>query len=116
VKFGMTFIKKLEAELNNLKERSGLGLELKVVWKPRFNNELSGEVKNNIIFIYEEDEKKAIDTLQHEFLDYCVSKPIMPYKMLLNKLIQMLNDDAYRQKEEVVIGLQKLIKNNSLSF
>ena len=103
---------RLEAELKRLKSFSRLGLELKVVWKPSPDEALSGEVKNNSIYVYEVDEEKAFDTLRHEFLDYCVSQAIQPYKEVTNRLIRMINEDAYRRKERIVDGLVKLLSRD----
>ena len=100
---------RLEAELEQLKRLSGIGFELKVVWEPSPDRALSGEVKNNLIYVYEVDEQKAINTLRHEFLDYCISQAIQPYKEVTNRLIRMVNDDAYKRKERVVEALVKLL-------
>jgi len=99
----------LEAELEQLKKFSGLGLELKVLWKPSADGKLSGEVKNNLLYVYEVDKEKAVDTLRHEFLDYCVSQAIEPYKEVTNRLIRMINEEAYSQKENIIEALTKLI-------
>ena len=103
---------RLEAELRRLKMLFGLGLELKVVWKPSPDEALLGEVKNNLIYVYEADEEKAVDTLRHEFLDYCSSQAIEPYKEVTNKLIRMINEDAYKRKEKIVEALVKLLKRD----
>jgi len=103
---------RLTAELEWLQRFSGLGLELKVVWKPGPDGALSGEVKNNLIYVYEVDEEKAVDTLRHEFLDYCVSQAIQPYKEVTNRLIRMINEDAYRRKERIVETLVKLLNRD----
>jgi len=100
---------RLEAEVERLKSLLGMGLELKVVWKPSYVGTLSGEVKNNLIYVYEVDEKKAVETLRHEFLDYCISQAIQPYKEVTNRLIHMINDAAYRRKEKIVEALVKLL-------
>ncbi len=60
------------------------------------------------MYIYDESEKKALDTLRHEFFDYCISKAIQPYRQVTNTLIKLLNENAYKQKEEVVEGLRKI--------
>lgn len=104
-------MKQLEAELEWLKRFFWLGLELNVVWKPNPDGKLSGEVKNNLIYVYEVDEEKAVDTLRHEFLDYCLSQAIEPYKEVTNRLIRMINDDAYRKKEKIVNKLVKLLQS-----
>lgn len=100
---------KLEEELSKLKERVGLGPELKVIWAPNPESSLSGEVRNGTLLIYEPDEDKAIQTLRHEYIDFLVSQAIEPYKSIANKLIQLLNEIAYKRKEEIVEILAKLL-------
>jgi hypothetical protein len=100
---------KLEQELEKLKEKTGFGCELSVAWLPDQDPKLSGEVKSNTIYVYERDEEKALETLRHEFIDYVVSQAIEPYRSVANRLIQFLNEEAYRRKERVVEALVKLI-------
>jgi len=100
---------KLVEELRRLQEKLGLGYELSMVWLPDSRSKLSGEVKGNQIYIYEEDGEKAIDTLKHEFLDYIVSNTIEPYEKIANKLIGLINDEAYRRKEKLIKVLAALI-------
>ena len=104
---------RLDAELEQLKRFFGLGLELKVVWKPTPDGALSGEVKNSLIYVYEVDEEKAVDTLRHEFLDYCLSQAIVPYKEVTNRLIRVINEDAYRRKERIVKALVKFLNRDT---
>ena len=100
---------RLEVELKRLKGRSGVGHDLRVVWSPYSGSKLSGEVKGDVMYIYEPDEVRAVEVLRHEFIDYMVSQAIEPYRSVTNKLIQMLNEVAYKKKEEVVEALVKLL-------
>jgi len=99
----------LEEELEKLKRKLQMGYELKVVWLPDNNLSLAGEVKGETIFIYEEDFEKALETLRHEFLDYAISKVIEPYRKIANKLIALINEEAYKRKERLVENLRKAI-------
>lgn len=45
----------------------------------------------------------------HEFLDYCLSQAIEPYKEVTNRLISLINEDVYRRKERIVEALAKLL-------
>lgn len=99
---------KLAGELERLKKLTGLGTGLKVAWKPIADGTISGEVKNNTIYVYETEEEQAVATLHHEFLDYCISQAIEPYRQITNKLVSLLNDNAYNTKEEIVEGLVKI--------
>lgn len=101
---------KLEAELERLKRLLGLGHHLRMKWAPNNNGELAGEVKGDCIYVYEGEEKRAIETLRHEFLDHAVSQTIEPYKDIANRLILIMNEDAYRRKEKLVEHLSRLVK------
>jgi hypothetical protein len=102
---------KLVSELERLKRLTGLGPDLNVIWRPLAGGTLSGEVKDNKVYVYEAEEKKAVETLYHEFLDYCISRAIEPYRKITNKLVSLLNDNAYSTKEETVEGLAKIFCN-----
>jgi hypothetical protein len=99
----------LEEELERLKRKLSMGYELKVVWLPNDNSNLSGEVKGETIYVYEEDFNKALVTLKHEFLDYAISQFIEPYRNVTNKLVMLINEEAYRRKEKLIEKLSKLI-------
>ena len=101
---------KLEEELKRLQQISNLGLGLRVAWVPSPEKALSGEVKGNIIYIYEEDGQKAIEVLRHEVLDHLVSKAIEPYRMVTNELIKLINRDSYKKKEKIVEALCQLFE------
>jgi len=100
---------KLREELERLKAKAGLDLDLKVVLEPDAECELSGRVEGKTIYIYECDEERALDALRHEFIDYIVSRAVEPYKEAANKMIQFVNEAAYKRKEEAVEALKKLL-------
>ena len=99
----------LELQLEKLKRTMKMGYELKAFWVPNCNSKLSGEVRGNSIYIYEEDENIALETLKHEFIDYAISKVIEPYKEVTNRLIALVNENAYRRKEKLVDILVQLV-------
>lgn len=96
-------------ELERLKQKVGAGHELTVKWLPRKKLDICGEVREDCIYVYEEEEQKALETVKHEFLDYLVSKTIEPYQKIANKLIGLINDEAYSRKEKLVEILAALI-------
>jgi len=100
---------RLREELERLKSLSGLGLDLGLVWAPNSGGALSGEVKDDTIYIYEEGEGKAFRVLRHEFLDHCLSQAIDPYRRVTNSLIKLVNEDAYNRKERIVEGLGRIL-------
>ena len=105
-----SIINRLNQELSKLKSKLLLGHELKLKWIPNNNEKLSGEVKDDVIYVYDENEKEALETLRHEFLDFAISKIIEPYKEVTNKLIMLINEEAYRRKEKLVENLARLIR------
>ena len=107
-KYGLQ--KNLEDELEKLKRELCMGYELKVRWIPNCNEKFSGEVKGDVIYVYDVDEKEALETLRHEFLDYAISRVIEPYRQVTNKLIALINEDACRRKERLIEALLNLLK------
>ena len=106
-------------ELDKLRHVTGLGHELKVVWSPISSSKLSGEVKNDVIYVYEEDCTRALNVLRHEFFDYSVSRAIKPYeratafyRAMVNALIEKLGEEAYSEKEKVVEALKRIFSQS----
>jgi hypothetical protein len=110
---GKDIMGKLETELERLRRLLGLGYHLVVKWIPK-DGKLSGEVNGNCIYVYEKEEKPALETLRHEFLDYAISQAIEPYKEIANRLILMVNESAYRTKEKLVEALCRLLNETRL--
>jgi tRNA nucleotidyltransferase/poly(A) polymerase len=99
---------RLEKEFNRLSSALGVGQELRLMWSPGSSKELSGEVRDGFIYIYETDEDKAIQTLKHELLDYLItSKLIKPLVALINILIKSRETEIYCEKEKLVETLLK---------
>jgi len=100
----------LEKELQRLTMKLGLNLDLKVVWHPDKTANLSGEVKDDSIYIYEANEEKAIQTLKHELVDYLItSRIVKPLVSLLNILIKAREAEIYKEKEKIVEVFSKII-------
>jgi hypothetical protein len=65
-------LRRLERELASLKKKFQMAQELRVEWMPN-NGSKSGEVIGTSIYVYEIDQKKALDTLRHEFIEYLLT-------------------------------------------
>ncbi len=101
---------KLEKELKRLLEKLGLNEPLQVCWQPDITKDVSGEVKQKIIMIYELNEEKAFSTLKHELIDYYLtSRTITPLVGLINLLIKFIEANTYKKKEKLVNTLTELI-------
>jgi hypothetical protein len=106
----------LEKKLEILKRKLSLNDKLRVIWMSDQTNKLSGEIKDQTIFIYEPNRNKASLTLVHELVDYCVSQAIEPYKEVTNSLIKFINREAYKKKEKIVETISMLlIEENELA-
>jgi len=100
----------LEEELERLKKMLNLNPNLKVAWTPDSTKELSGEVKDNTIYIYEVEEEKAIQALRHEVVDHLItSRIVKPLVDLINLLIKAREAEIYEEKEKIVETLSKII-------
>ncbi|RLI46747.1 hypothetical protein DRO69_02410 [Candidatus Bathyarchaeota archaeon] len=101
---------KLKGELEKLKMNSGMGHELRVRWLPNPNLDRHGEVKGDVICIYDEHEERAILTLKHEFIDYHISKEIVkPLIKYINMQKCLIEDLIYSRKERLVKRILKLL-------
>lgn len=78
-------------------------------WLPKQSRSLSGEVRNGILYVYESNEEKALETLKHELVDYVLtSKIVSPLVGLVNLLIKSKEMEIYCEKEKIVDLLSKL--------
>jgi len=107
----------MEEELQRLRALFGYGWDLEISWLPGGSDCLDGEVKDDIIRIYEEDPIKAVSVLRHEFLDYLVCKAVKPYQDLvnvqrttINSVLKELQEEAHKEKEKVVEKLKAVLE------
>ncbi len=100
----------LNEELARLMQQSGDSNDLDVVWVPRIDSAKEGEVVGKTIFVYSPDPRQAIETLRHEFVDYLVCRAVEPYQDMVNALLSVLSEKAYRKKEEVVESILKILE------
>ena len=104
----------LEQELRRLVGKVGLGKQLRVHWIPgeeRYRNgrRLQGEVRGDLISVFVQDPAEALFVLDHEFLEWLLAELTLPYRRLLNLLIENFELEQYRRKEDIVEGLIRLL-------
>ena len=103
-------LSRLRGDLAFLKQKFQAAQELKLKWLPDSTKSKSGEVIGGTIYVYEEDEATALDTLRHEFIEYILSTELeTPYKRIINKLITAFEEEMYARKERLVERLRELI-------
>ena len=93
--------KALDNELSRLKGAFGLAGQLRVVWNPKISNEIHGKVEGSTIIIYDADEKEALKTLKHEFVEF-----ILTEEFLTPRIIEAKN---HRRADALVDIISSLI-------
>jgi hypothetical protein len=104
---------RIAKELNVLKQRTGLGLEVNVEWLPgtvKYQNgkRLAEEVSADKIFIYAKNPEETIELVKHGFAEWILNQHTKPYRQLINKLIELFEEQQYERKEktvEAIVGL-----------
>jgi len=104
----------LEAELEKLKLKVGMGFEVNLKWLPgtvKYKNgkQLLEEVVGNTVFIYVEDLTEATYLLAHGFSEWLLNKHTKKYRLLINKLIELFEDLQYEEKEIFMDVMTKLL-------
>lgn len=107
------YIKSLQDELDKLKTITGIKKEFKIIWIPRQDSSIEGKVEDDAIIIYSTSIEQALETLRHEFFDLIISNAIKPYMNLVNALLSVIGENAYKSKEEAVESLLLLCKSTS---
>lgn len=107
----------LEAELERLEMKSGMGFLVKLEWSPGIVRHKNGkklleEVLGDTIFIYVEDLDEALKLLTHGFLEWLLNQNTKRYRLLINKLIETFEEIQYQEKEKIIETLNKLIEKN----
>ncbi|MDW8044590.1 MAG: hypothetical protein RMJ31_02290 [Nitrososphaerota archaeon] len=95
--------------------------KLKLKWLPNDSVNLSGEVNDNIVYVYEKEIDEARRTIKHELIDMLISQVIEDY-IILEKLKGRVNQDVfenlkwqvYKRKENVIQTIIKLIPDDTL--
>jgi len=105
----------LEDELRKLEKStcSRNNKELGITWIPKPDAKKEGEIIGNTIYIYSTSSHMALETLRHEFFDLIVSNAIKPYMNLVNALLSVIGESAYKSKEETVESLLLLCQSTA---
>ena len=105
---------RLEAKLEALKRRVGMGFEVSVRWLPgtaKYKNgkQLLEEVLGDAIVIYAEDPAEATRLLPHGFAEWLLNQHTKRYRLLINKLIELFEQIQYEAKEKLVDAITNLL-------
>jgi len=101
---------RLKRILEQLQGQTGLGQQLKLQWIPNGSATLAGEVRENVIYLYDASYEEAAETLIEEFVKYCIAEASKPYITALNSLIKSINEEALPKKGQGRKGYSKTLK------
>jgi len=107
-------LKPLQARLVDLQHRFNFGFHLDVAWEPKDDGEVEAEVVNQTIRIYSRDHQKALELLDHEYLEALIHEHTKELQNVINsqrrfisKLLTSQEKRAYKSRERVVESLRK---------
>ena len=87
-----------------------LGINLVVLWKPDKSKSVHGEIKGNVIFLYDSEKSEAWSTFTHEVTEHKLQAVTRPYRILVNNLIEAVEKSIYAEKEQFIEFLPKMIE------
>ena len=87
-----------------------LGINLVVLWTPNESKSVHGEIKGNVIFLYDSEKAEAWSTFTHEVTEYKLQSVTRPYRILINNLIEAVEKSIYAEKEQFIEFLPKMIE------
>ena len=86
-----------------------LGVNLIVYWRPDSSKSVHGEIRGNVIFLYDLEESEAWQTFTHEVTEFKLQGVTRPYRLMINSLIEALEKSVYAEKEQFIDFLPKMI-------
>ena len=89
---------------------NSLGINLKVLWQPDCTKTVHGEIKGNVIFLYDAEVSEVWRTFAHEVIEYKLQAVTRPYRILVNSLIEAFEKSVYAEKEQFIDLLPKMIE------
>lgn len=106
----------LEDELERLKLKARMGLEINLEWSPGIVRHKNGkrlleEVRGDTIFIYVKDLDEAMQLLTHAFLEWLLNQNTKRYRLLINKLIEVFEELQYVNKERIIEAFSRLVSD-----
>ncbi|GAG59676.1 unnamed protein product [marine sediment metagenome] len=100
----------IEENMNTVLERVGFR-GWTSVWAPGKSSK-RGEVipRERLVIIYDKDPSRAWETFQHELVELKLRRVLRPYRVLCNKLIEVVEKVTYVEKEAFINELPDLLQ------
>jgi len=92
----------LEEQMNRLLERLGIPLRAHCLPSDNPKEHSRTILEEQLLMIYDKDEAEAMKSLFHECLEFRLRSLISPYRELVNKLIEAMEQITYKEKEKVL--------------
>ena len=86
-----------------------LNIPLTVNWIPNSGRTIHGEIKENILFIYDENMSEMWTTFTHEMIEFKLKKVTSVYRETVNALIEVIQKMVYNEKETFIEAIPSLI-------
>ena len=100
----------IEENMNRVLERVGYK-GWTSAWAPGKSSK-RGEVipRERLIIVYDKDPQRAWETFQHELVELRLRRVLRPYRLVCNKLIEVVEKVTYEEKETFINELPNLLK------
>jgi len=100
----------IEENMSNVLERVGYK-GWTSAWAPGKSSK-RGEVipRERLIIVYDEDPQRAWETFRHELVELKLRRVLRPYRVLCNKLIEVVEKVTYEEKEAFIKELPDLLQ------
>ena len=95
--------KKMQSTLNQIV------VPLTVCWTPDSTKKIHGEIKQKVLFIYDDALSDAWNTFTHEITEYKLKNVTRPYRLLINALIESFEKIEYSEKERFIESFPKVL-------
>lgn len=98
----MTLHNDFETRMNAILGK--MQIPLRVVWLPTADSKEHARIipEEGLLTIYDKDEDEAWRSLFHECLEYRLRSIVSPYREIINKLIEAVEQITYKEKEKVL--------------
>jgi len=92
----------LEEQMNAILER--MGIPLKAMWLPTADPKEHSRInlEERLVMVYDKEEAEAWRSLFHECLEYRLRSIVSPYREIINKLIEAIEQITYKEKERAL--------------
>ncbi len=86
-----------------------LGIPLVVVWTPNPDKSVHGEIRENVLCVYDEHPDDVWATFMHEVIEFKLKRITRVYRSMINSLIEGYEKLAYQEKEEFIEFIPRLL-------